>query len=84
MIKKHVGCSIVTFGSIPKSNFETFSTSFWTYSHFALFQCNFVDFYAVKCLIYIFLCNFHVCKWKNAYIKDLNALRILMNFLCIN
>ena len=29
------------------------------------------------------LCNFHVCKWNNAYIKDLNALRILMNFLCI-
>ena len=29
------------------------------------------------------LCNFHVCKWKNAYIKDLNALRILMNLLCI-
>ena len=23
------------------------------------------------------------CKWKNAYIKDLNALWILMNFLCI-
>ena len=22
-------------------------------------------------------------KWKNAYIKDLNALWILMNFLCI-
>ena len=29
------------------------------------------------------LCNFHGSKWKNAYIKDLNALRILMNFLCI-
>ena len=29
------------------------------------------------------MCNFHVCKWKNAYIEDLNALRILMNFLCI-
>ena len=29
------------------------------------------------------LCNFHVCKWNNAYIKDFNALRILMNFLCI-
>ena len=42
-----------------------------------------IDFYAVKCLIYIFLFNFHVCKWKNAYIKDLNALRILINFLCI-
>ena len=30
------------------------------------------------------LCNFHVSKWKNAYIKDLNVLRILMNFLCIH
>ena len=29
------------------------------------------------------MCNFHVNKQKNAYIKDLNALRILMNFLCI-
>ena len=29
------------------------------------------------------MCNFHVCKWKNAYIIDLNALWILMNFLCI-
>ena len=29
------------------------------------------------------LCNSHVCKWKNAYIKDLNALRILINLLCI-
>ena len=31
----------------------------------------------------LFLFNFHVCKWKNVYIKDLNAWRILMNFLCI-
>ena len=29
------------------------------------------------------LCNFHVYKWEKAYIKDLNALRFLMNFLCI-
>ena len=46
-----------------------------------------MDFYAVKCLIYIYifcmLCNFNFCKLKNAYIKDLNALWILMNFLCI-
>ena len=42
-----------------------------------------MDFHVVKCLIYIYLCNFHVCKWKNAYIKDLNALWILMNFLWI-
>ena len=26
--------------------------------------------------------NFLVYKWENAYIKDLNAWRILMNFLC--
>ena len=39
-----------------------------------------MDFYAVKCLIDIFLCIFHGCNWKNVYIKDLNALRILMNF----
>ena len=29
------------------------------------------------------LCNSHICTWKNAYIKDLNACRSLMNFLCI-
>ena len=29
------------------------------------------------------LCNIHVYKWEKAYIEDLNALRILMNFLCI-
>ena len=29
------------------------------------------------------LCNFHVFKWENAYIKDLYALTILMDFLCI-
>ena len=32
-----------------------------------------VDFHAVKCLITFILFNFHVCKWKNAYIKDFNA-----------
>ena len=29
------------------------------------------------------MCNFHVCKWRNAYIKGLNSLCILLNFLCI-
>ena len=28
-------------------------------------------------------CNFHVYKWEKVYIKDLNAWRFLMNFLCI-
>ena len=32
---------------------------------------------------HFFCVNFQVCKWKNAYIKDLNAFIILMNFLCI-
>ena len=64
--------------------FDAFSTSYRTYSHFALFNAISVDFYAVNRLIYIyFICNFHVCNWKNVYIKDLNALRILMNFLWI-
>ena len=26
------------------------------------------------------LCNVHVYKWENAYSKDLNAWKILMNF----
>ena len=26
------------------------------------------------------MCNFHVYKWENAYSKDLNAWKILMNF----
>ena len=31
--------------------------------------------------LHLFFCNFHVFKWKNAYnIKDLNVLRILMNY----
>ena len=29
------------------------------------------------------LYNFNVSKWVKAYIKDLNAWRFLMNFLCI-
>ena len=42
-----------------------------------------IDFYAVKVFNTFILCNFHFYKWTNAYIKDLNTLRILMNFLCI-
>ena len=37
----------------------------------------------LRALFAFILCNFHVYKWENAYIKDLYALRILMNFLCI-
>ena len=31
--------------------------------------------------IFFVICLLHVCKWKNAYIKDVNALRIFMNYL---
>ena len=37
----------------------------------------------LRALSAFILCNFHVVMRENAYIKDLNAWRILMNFLCI-
>ena len=73
--------SVVIFGSIPKSNFWRLLTS-W-HSHFAYFNAIYVDKYVVMCLININLCNFHVCKWENACIKYLNALRIFMNISLI-
>ena len=33
-----------------------------------------------RALSALIMCNLHVCKWENAYSKDLNAWRILMNF----
>ena len=33
-----------------------------------------------RALSAVILCNFHVCKWENAYSNDLNTGRILMNF----
>ena len=32
-----------------------------------------IDFYAVKCLSALIMCNFHVYNGENANIKDLNA-----------
>ena len=40
-------------------------------------------FIQLRALFAFILCDFHVYKWENAYVKDLYALRILMNFLCI-
>ena len=64
-----------------------FLTRFWRLfglSHFALFWCNFYRFLCGKvfnlhlfCVISVFISG------NNASIKDLNALRILMNFWCI-
>ena len=47
---------------------------------FVNFNAISIDFYAVKCIICIY---FHVYKRENAYIRDLYALTILMDFLCI-
>ena len=63
-----------------------FLTRFWRLfglRHFALFWCNFYGFLCGKVFNLHLFCYLHVCKWKNAYIKDLNVSWILINFLCI-
>ena len=67
------------FCFIPKSNFDMFYVFFdlVILPYLSAFS---IDFYAVKCLI---LSNCHVCEWKSAYIKDINAVRILMILKCI-
>ena len=50
---------------------------------FAYFNATFIDFYAVKSFICIYFVEFPCFTRENAYIKDLNAERIFMNFLCI-
>ena len=67
------------FGSIPKSNFWRVFEVFLDLVILPSFNEISMDFYAVKCLI----CISMFVSEKNAYIKDLNALRIFMNFLCI-
>ena len=54
MIYKHVGGSVVIFGSIPKSNFWRVFGVFSDLVKFALFNAISKDLYAVKCLIYIY------------------------------
>ena len=41
-------------------------------------------FIRLSALFAFILCQVYVYKWENAYLKDLYALRILMNFLCIH
>ena len=54
MIYKHVGRSVVTFGSIPKSNFRRVFDVFLYFVILPYFNAISMDFYAVKCLIYIY------------------------------
>ena len=53
VIKKHVGRSVVIFGSIPKSNFWRVFDVFLDLVKFALFNAISIDFYAVKSFICI-------------------------------
>ena len=54
MILKHVGRSVVTFGSILKSNFWRVFDIFLDFVILPYFNAISMDFYAVKCLIYIY------------------------------
>ena len=62
-----------------------FLTHFWRLfglSHFCVFQCNFYGFLCGKVFnLHLFCVISMFVSEKNAYIKDLNALRILMNFV---
>ena len=54
IIYKHVGWSVVIFVSILKSNFWRIFDIFFDLVIFPYFYTIFIDFYAVKCLIYIY------------------------------
>ena len=58
MIQKHVGCSIVTYGSIPKSNFWSVLDVFLDLVILPYFNAISMDFYAIKCLIDIYFEHF--------------------------
>ena len=60
-----MGRSVIIFGSIPKSIFWRVFDVFLDLVILPYFYAIFMNFYAVKCLIYI-LYDFHVCKWRNA------------------
>ena len=54
MLYKHMGRSVVIFGSIPKSNFWRVFDVFFDLVIFAYFNAIFIDFYAVKSFISIY------------------------------
>ena len=53
-----MGCSIVTFGSIPKSNFWRVFDVFLDLVILPYFNAISMDFYAVKCLSAIYFVHF--------------------------
>ena len=69
MIKKHIGRSIIIFGSILKSNILCVFDVFLDLIILVYFNPISIYLYVVKCFISFILCNYHVYKWENAYIK---------------
>ena len=80
VILKHVGRSVVIFGFIGKSNFWRVFDVFLDLVILVYFNAISIAFYSVKSFTALIWCNFNIYKWENAYSKDLNAWRILMNF----
>ena len=58
MIWKQVGRSVVIFGSIPKSNFWRIFDVLLDFVILLYFNAISMDFYAAKCLIYIYFVYF--------------------------
>ena len=57
MFKRHMGRSVVIFGSIPKSNFWRVFDVFDVFLDLVIlpyFNAISIHFYAIKCLIYIY------------------------------
>ena len=54
MIYKHVGRSVVIFGSIPKSNFWRVFVVFLDLVIFVYFNATLINFYAVKSFVCIY------------------------------
>ena len=75
MIYKHVGWSVVIFGSIPKSNiwrvFDIFLPYFYAIS---------IDFYAVKCLINIYSVLFPCLKVEECLYKRFKCFKNFNKF----
>ena len=57
MILKHMGRSVVIFGSIPKSNFWHVFDIFLDLVILPYFNATSLDFYVTKCLINIYFVN---------------------------
>ena len=74
----HLGRSVI-FCSIPKSNFWRVFDVFLDLVILPYFNAISMDFYAVKCLIYICVISMFVSE-KNT-IKYLNALRMFYVFI---